>query len=88
MEISDVFLTVIWWTARVRPILGRKACLGMKIIKYLDNDQLNRPQTSDGGDVFMPMMRHWSLFYPLTSWSRNSIAFLVMELANFLENIT
>ena len=33
---------------RVRPILGRKACLGMKIIKYLDNDQLNHPQTSDG----------------------------------------
>ena len=37
---------------RVRPILGRKACLGMKIIKYLDNDQLNHPQTSDG-DVYM-----------------------------------
>ena len=33
---------------RVRPVLGRKACLGMKIIKYLDNDQLNHPQTSDG----------------------------------------
>ena len=28
--------------------LGRNACLGMKIIKYLDNDQLNHPQTSDG----------------------------------------
>ena len=37
---------------RVRPILGRKACLGMKIIKYLNNDQLNHPQTSDGGDVY------------------------------------
>ena len=36
---------------RVRPILGRKACLGMKIIKYLDNDQLNHSQTSDG-DVY------------------------------------
>ena len=33
---------------RVRPILGRKACLGMNIIQYLDNDQLNRPQESDG----------------------------------------
>ena len=33
---------------RVRPILGRKACLGMKIVKFLDNDQLNHPQTSDG----------------------------------------
>ena len=36
---------------KVRPVLGRKACLGMKIIKYLDNDQLNHPQTSDG-DVY------------------------------------
>lgn len=33
---------------RVRPILGREACLGMKIVKYLDNDQLNHPQISDG----------------------------------------
>ena len=36
---------------RVRPILGMKACLGMQIIMYLDNDQLNHPQTSDG-DVY------------------------------------
>ena len=27
----------------VRPILGRKACLGMRIVTYLDNDQLNKP---------------------------------------------
>lgn len=33
---------------RVRPILGKKASLGMKIIKYLYNDQVNHPQTSDG----------------------------------------
>ena len=33
---------------KVRPILGRKACLGMNIIQYLDNDQLNRPQEFDG----------------------------------------
>ena len=33
---------------KVRPILGRKACPGMKIIQYLHNDQLNRPQESDG----------------------------------------
>jgi len=33
---------------KVRPILGRKACLGMNIIQYLDNDQLNRPRESDG----------------------------------------
>ncbi|XP_020616010.1 uncharacterized protein LOC110054021 [Orbicella faveolata] len=36
---------------KVRPILGRRACLGMEIIKYLDNNQLNHPQTSDG-DVY------------------------------------
>ena len=34
---------------RVRPILVIKACLGMNIIAYLDNDQLNRPQASEGG---------------------------------------
>ena len=34
---------------RVRPILVIKACLGMNIITYLDNDQLNRPQASQGG---------------------------------------
>ena len=27
----------------VRPLLGRRACLGMKIVSYLDNDQLNQP---------------------------------------------
>ena len=30
----------------IRPILGRKACLGLKIVAYLDNDQLNKPDTS------------------------------------------
>ena len=29
----------------IRPLLGRKACVGMKIIKYMDNDELNKPQT-------------------------------------------
>ena len=33
---------------KVRPILGWKVCLGMNIIQYLDNDQLNRPQEFDG----------------------------------------
>ena len=32
---------------KVRPILSRKACLGMNIIQYLDNDHLNRPRESD-----------------------------------------
>ena len=27
----------------IRPILGRKACLGMKIVTYLDNNNLNKP---------------------------------------------
>lgn len=29
----------------IRPLLGRKACVGMGIIKYMDNDKLNKPQT-------------------------------------------
>ena len=33
---------------KVRPILGRKVCLEMNIIQYLDKDQLNRPQEFDG----------------------------------------
>ncbi|XP_048577104.1 uncharacterized protein K02A2.6-like [Nematostella vectensis] len=35
----------------IRPILGRKACLGMNIIQYNDNDQFHKPQT-DGATVF------------------------------------
>ena len=30
----------------VRPLLGHKACLTMKVIAYLDNDKLNKPDTS------------------------------------------
>lgn len=29
----------------IRPLLGRKACLGMNIITYLDNDSMNKPST-------------------------------------------
>ena len=32
----------------IRPLLGRKACVGMKIISYLDSDSLNKPDTGDG----------------------------------------
>lgn len=28
----------------IRPILGRKACIGMNIIKYTDNDAINKPK--------------------------------------------
>lgn len=31
----------------IRPILGRQACLGMKIVSYLDNDELNKPSTDN-----------------------------------------
>ena len=29
----------------IRPFLGRKACIGMEIVAYLDNDKLNKPAT-------------------------------------------
>ena len=49
VDISDACLTAILFVSKkVRPILGRKVCLGMNIIQYLDNDQLNRPQEFDG----------------------------------------
>ena len=34
----------------IRPILGRKACIGMNIVKYTDNDAINKPQ-SDGAPI-------------------------------------
>ena len=37
----------------IRPLLGRKACLGMKIIAYLDNDELFKPVTGDA-PVYAP----------------------------------
>ena len=33
--------------AEIRPLLGRKACLGMKIVSYLDNDAINKPMTGN-----------------------------------------
>ena len=46
----------------IQPLLGRKACLGMKIVAYLDNDQLNKPNTEDAnvyavGDGESPVMK-------------------------------
>ena len=29
----------------VRTLLGRKACIGMNIVKYMDNDEINKPFT-------------------------------------------
>ena len=44
--VGQVRMTV-WRTIRplLRPLLGRNVCVGMKTIKYTDNDQLNKPQT-------------------------------------------
>ena len=36
----------------IRPLLGRKACIGMKIVTYLDNNKMNKPCTGDA-PVFM-----------------------------------
>ena len=33
--------------SNIRPLLGRKACLGMKIMSYLDNDELHKPNMGD-----------------------------------------
>ena len=32
-------------SSAIRPLLGRKACIGMKIIRYTDNDEINKPAT-------------------------------------------
>ena len=31
----------------IRPLLGQKACMGMKTIQYMDNDEINKPQTGN-----------------------------------------
>ena len=36
---------------KIRPILGRKACVGMKLLKYTDNDALRKPVTQ-GAHVY------------------------------------
>ena len=30
-------------STEIRPLLGRKACIEMKVIKYTDNDELHEP---------------------------------------------
>ena len=35
-----------------RPLLGRKACIGMKIIQYLDNDAIGKPTVERNVQVF------------------------------------
>ena len=35
-----------------RPLLGRKACIGMNIVKYIDNDEIAKPQMPSSAQVF------------------------------------
>ena len=35
-----------------RSSLGRKACIGMKIVQYLDNDAISKPIVERNADVF------------------------------------
>ena len=32
-------------STEIRPLLGKKACIEMKVIKYSDNDELHKPNT-------------------------------------------
>lgn len=41
----------------IRPLLGRKACIGMKIMTFLDNNALNKPKTS-GAPVYSIEQSH------------------------------
>ena len=36
----------------VRPLLGRKSCIGMNIVKYIDNDEIYKPFTG-GANVYV-----------------------------------
>jgi len=45
---------------RIRPLLGKRACVGMKIIAYLDNDEMNRPDTKGAAVFILEMMPYTS----------------------------
>ena len=45
---------------RIRPLLGRKACVGMKIITYLDNDGMNSPDTKDTAVFALEVIQYTS----------------------------
>ena len=40
----------------IYPLLGRKICVGMRIIEYMDNDHLNKPQTAPVYSLEKPNM--------------------------------
>ena len=49
----------------VRPILGRRACIGMGIIRYIDNDRISQP-TTEGALVFATDQQRTISQSPLT----------------------
>ena len=44
----------------IRPLLGRKVCLGMKIISYLDNDEIHKPDTTDAAFSMLETQKYTS----------------------------
>ena len=44
----------------IRPLLGRKACVGMKIISYLDNDEIHKPDITDAAVFTLAVQRYTS----------------------------
>ena len=34
-------------STNIRPLVGRRACLQMRLVSYLDNDELNKPDTGN-----------------------------------------
>ena len=44
----------------IRPLLGRKACIGMNIITYLDNDTINKPNTRNAAVFAVEAVRYTS----------------------------
>ena len=44
----------------IRPLLGRNACLGMKIISYLDNDEIHKPDIKDSAVFTLAVQRYTS----------------------------
>ena len=45
----------------IRPILGRKACTGMSIVKYSDNDAINKPTTGNASVYSVDDNLNWGM---------------------------
>ena len=63
---------------KIRPLLGRKACLGMMVIQYLDNDAIRKPDTGNtpvyalepAGPISIEQLKkeHPEVFGPGVGW--------------------